>query len=69
MNPEGDTTGWYIWGGEEWSEDPEFFVLLYVEHLDSWCPEVIPYLQLPPGWRFLLAPGYEDAWKDDQLLK
>ncbi len=22
---------------------------------------VIPYIGLPPGWRFLSAPGYEDV--------
>jgi hypothetical protein len=66
--PEGDTTGWYIWAGEEWSDDPEFFVPLHVEHLEAWCPQVLQYLQLPPGWRFLVAPGHEDAWHDDELL-
>jgi hypothetical protein len=29
---------------------------------------VFPYLALPPGWRFLLAPGYEDVWYDPTLL-
>lgn len=36
--PEGDTAGWYIWGGEEFSEDPDFFIPLHVEHLKEWCP-------------------------------
>ncbi len=27
-------------------------------------PEVLPYLALPPGWRFLIADGYEDGWFD-----
>jgi hypothetical protein len=67
--PEGDTTGWYIWAGEECSEAPDFFVPLHVKHLTTWCPQVIPYLQLPPGWRFLIAPNYEDVWKDDSLTK
>lgn len=64
ISPEGDTTGWYIWAGEEWSDAPDFFVPLHVAHLDTWCPEVIPYLQLPPGWRFQIAPGHEDVWFD-----
>jgi hypothetical protein len=65
----GDTTGWYIWAGEgEAPADPEFFVPLHVEHLAEWCPAVIPYLGLPPGWRFLLATGYEDVWNDPSLL-
>ena len=25
-------------------------------------------LALPPGWRFLLAPDYEDVWYDPSLL-
>ena len=66
--PDGDTSGWYIWGGEEWSDDPEFFVPLHVEHLDEWCPLVIPYLALPPGWRFLVTPDHEDVWYDESLL-
>jgi hypothetical protein len=60
--PEGDTTGWYIWAGEEWSDAPDAFQALHVQHLPGWRPEVIPYLALPPGWRFLVAPGYEDVW-------
>lgn len=67
--PEGDTTGWYIWAGEEFSEDPEFFVPLHVSHLDEWCPRILKYLGLPPGWRFLVADKYEDIWQDDSLLE
>jgi hypothetical protein len=66
--PEGDTTGWYIWAGEALSDAPDFFEPLHVEHLIEWCPAVIPYLQLPPGWRFLLAPGVEDVWEDSAVL-
>lgn len=64
----GDTSGWYIWAGEELSEDPDFFVPLHVEHLAEWCPGALPYLALPPGWRFLVAPGQEEVWRDDALL-
>ena len=67
--PQGDTSGWYIWAGEELSEDPNFFLPLHIEHLEEWCPEIIKYLGLPPGWRFLSAPGYEDVWEDKSLLK
>ena len=52
--PEGGTSGWYIWAGEELSDDPGFFAPLHVEHLAQWCPAAIPYLALPPGWRFLV---------------
>jgi hypothetical protein len=66
--PEGDTTGWYIWAGEELSERPDFFKPLHVAHLDAWCPQIKKYLGLPPGWRFLIAGDYEDVWFDENLL-
>jgi hypothetical protein len=63
--PEGDTSGWYIWAGEEFSEDPDFFVPLHIEHLNDWSPLVLKYLGLAPGTKFLLADdGYVDVWKD-----
>ncbi len=64
---EGDSTGWYIWAGD-YSSDPNFFVPLHVEHLKDWCPQVIRFLGLAPGWRFLIAPNYEDVWKDISIL-
>jgi hypothetical protein len=67
IQPKGDTCGWYIWAGER-SDDPDFFVPLHVSHLHEWAPAVLPYLGLPPGWRFLVAPGYEDVWHDPQLV-
>jgi hypothetical protein len=64
---EGDTTGWYIWAGE-FSTDRDFFIPLHVKHLSDWCPGVIKYLGLAPGWRFLIAANYEDVWEDTTLL-
>jgi hypothetical protein len=68
--PEGDTTGWYIWAGEidPAGQGEDFFVPLHVSHVSEWCPGVVPYLALPAGWRFLLAPNYEDVWYDESLL-
>lgn len=66
--PAGDTTGWYIWAGEDLSDDPDFFVPLHVEHLADWCPNVLRFLGLPPGWRFLIANEHEDVWEDPSLL-
>ena len=66
--PEGDTTGWYIWAGEHLSSDPDFFEPVHVEHLKTLCPQVLPYLALPPGWRFLVTPDYVDVWEDTSLL-
>ena len=60
--PEADTTGWYIWAGE-WSDAPDFFVPLHAHHLVNWCPSVLPYLQLPPGWRSLIALDHEEDRK------
>lgn len=66
--PEGDTTGWYLWAGEELSQADDFFRPLCARHLKAVCPQVLPYLGLPPGWRFLIADGYEDVWFDETLL-
>jgi hypothetical protein len=63
------TCGWYIWGGEEMSAEPEFFSPLHVEHLPAYAPRLVPYLALPPGWRVLLAPEHEDAWYDEALVE
>jgi hypothetical protein len=62
-----DTSGWYVWGGEL-VDDPEFFQPLHVEHMGEYCPELVPYLGLAPGWRVQLAPGHEDVWFDPGLL-
>jgi hypothetical protein len=67
---QGETTGWYLWAGDELSSDPEFFVPLHISHLDEWRPGVTRYLGLAPGWRFLYDPNtnYEDVWEDQSLL-
>jgi hypothetical protein len=66
--PNGDTTGWFIWGGEELSQASDFFQPLHVQHIDEWCPDVSKYLGLAPGWRFMIAPDFEDVWFDESLL-
>jgi hypothetical protein len=66
--PENGTSGWYIWRGEVLSDAPGFFEPLHVSHLAGWCPQILPYLGLPPGWRVLVAPGHEDVWFDATLL-
>jgi len=67
--PSADTTGWYVWAGETLSAEDDFFVPLHVSHLHEWCPEAVRFLGLPPGWRFLAAPGHEDVWFDPDLLR
>jgi len=65
--PENGTSGWYIWAGEDMSTDADFFAPLHVSHLADWCPAVIQFLLLPPGWRFLLADDYFDVWFDPEV--
>ncbi|MFZ1102478.1 MAG: hypothetical protein WAN86_06490 [Hyphomicrobiaceae bacterium] len=66
-SPVGDTTGWYIWCGEELSHADDFFVPLCVAHLQAWCADALPFLGLAPGWRFLKAGDYIDVWLDREL--
>ena len=66
--PVDDSTGWYIWAGE-YSENQDFFQPLHAWHLQEWSPQIIKFLGLPPGWRFLVANEYEDVWYDETLLE
>jgi hypothetical protein len=68
QKPESGACGWYIWAGEGFSEDPDFFVPVHVRHIDEWNPEIKKYLGLGPGWRFLIAHDYEDVWFEQSLL-
>jgi len=65
---ERNTSGWYIWAGETLSDADDFFVPLHASHVGDWCAEIVPYLALPPGFRVLLVPGYEDVWTDPSLV-
>lgn len=67
--PQGDTTGWYIWAGDELSTRADFFEPVHVAHLRAQCPQVLRFLGLPPGWRFLIAGTYVDVWEDPKLLE
>lgn len=67
--PTDATSGWYLWCGGEIADDPDFFVPLHVEHLAAYLPSVVEYLDLPPGYRFLVdGAEYEDVWFDAALL-
>lgn len=68
FKPENGTCGWFIWCGEHGTTDDNFYQPLCVSHLSDHLPQLMPYLGLAPGWRVLLAPGYEDVWFDDKLL-
>jgi len=65
----GDATGWYIWSGEQFSTDPDFFVPIHLQHLNERCSEIVKYLGLAPGWRFTFSPDQEDVWFDGPLMR
>lgn len=66
---EAGTSGWYVWAGEALSQDPSYFMPLHGAHIAETRPEISQFLALPPGWRFLIAPDYEDVWFDQSLLR
>lgn len=65
---EDETSGWYIWCGEEFSSRPDFFSPIHAEHLVGGCPEIVKLLGLPLGFRFLLAGDHVDVWFDESVL-
>jgi hypothetical protein len=65
--PAADTTGWYIWGGE-YSDDADFFQPLHTKHLQASSPEIVKFLGLPAGFRWLIDCDHEDVWFDETLL-
>lgn len=61
------TTGWFIWTGD-YSESEDFFQPMCAEHLLQLRPDIIKYLGLDIGYRFLADKnGYEDIWYDEKL--
>jgi len=65
----GSTNGWYLWSGEVFPEMDDAFEPLCLKHLIEQDSIVLPFLCLPPGWRFLKAGDYIDIWFDEELLK
>lgn len=69
-HPKSNTSsGWFIWSGE-YSENENFFSPVCMKHLNKYLDDkVIEYLDLPSGYRFLVAGNnYEDVWFDEKLL-
>lgn len=66
--PQADTSGWYVWCGEQFSTAPDFFAPLHTSHIYEEYPHLIKFFGLPPGYRFLVAGDYEDVWYDPSLL-
>jgi len=66
-NSEDGTTGWFIWSGE-YEERDDFFQPICAEHLLNLKPEVLKYLGLDIGFRFLIGKdNYEDVWFDKKI--
>lgn len=63
-----DTSGWYVWCGESFSESADFFVPQHASHVYDALPLAAQLFGLPPGYRFLLAGDYLDVWRDETLL-
>lgn len=66
--PQGDTNGWYIWCGEEYLSTPDFFSPLHTRHVYEDHPQLIKFLGLAPGYRFLISGEYVDVWFDPTIL-
>jgi hypothetical protein len=66
--PEGYTNGWFIWCGENLSKADDFFSSFQTSNIFHHCLEIIKFLGMPPGYRFLLAGDYLDIWYDESLL-
>ncbi len=61
----GENISWFFYCGE-FSEDDDFFKPIHISHLENYLPEVIPYLALEEGFRFVIdKEGYEDVWKEE----
>lgn len=64
---EGETVEWYIYGGEL-DAQADHFEIISVQELEQLNPDLIPYLALERGFRFLIDQDeYEDVWKADGL--
>lgn len=69
LKPEKGTNGWYLWCGTEMPMEDDAFSPLHVEHIENYLPQVKKYLDLPPGYRFLIdEKNYEDVWFDEALV-
>jgi hypothetical protein len=62
-------SGWMIWFGSEIPQGKTNFESMCKVHLKNKIPLIIPYLSLPPGYRFMIDDkGFEDIWYDEKLL-
>ncbi|NHZ44970.1 immunity protein Imm33 domain-containing protein [Massilia aquatica] len=69
ITPENGVDGWYIFGGE-FSEDENFYQPVGQSHIAELLPQVLPYLALAPGYKFMIDnEGYEDVWYEPHTLE
>ena len=60
-----ENVAWFIYGGEM-GEGEDFFETMTVRELQDILPEVLPYLALAEGFRFMIDhEDYEDVWKEE----
>ena len=68
LPPTESTCGWYLHAGDEYSDAEDFYQPMCVEHLATRCPVALPYLALPPGWRFMVdGLNFVDVWFDNRF--
>jgi len=67
--PQEGGSGWYIWGGDKMLQTADFFSPIQVRYLGDYVSGLLPFLDLPPGFRFLTDNrGRQKAWFDGSLL-
>jgi hypothetical protein len=68
--PQEGGSGWYIWGGEQTSQAADFFTAIKVRDIGDYIPNIHPFLDLPPGFRFQTdLRGKQKVWFDGSLLE
>lgn len=62
-------SGWYIWGGDTMQESADFFSPIKIRYLGDYVANLLPFLDLPPGFRFRTdTRGKQKVWFDGGLL-
>jgi hypothetical protein len=68
--PQEGGSGWYLWGGEEMSHSADFFSPIQIQYVSDYIPNILPFLDLPPGFRFETdMKGRQKVWFDGSLLE
>lgn len=61
------SVSWFLYGGEL-AEGEDAFETMTVRELQDILPQVLPYLALDVGFRFMIdGDDYEDVWKEGDL--